>query len=205
MKQIIVATRNEKKLRELARYLRPLKAKVISLKDIKGAPRINENGKTFEANAKKKALVISRFTKGLVLGDDSGLAVDALGGRPGVRSSRFAGDDASDDGNNVKLLRSLAGLPPSKRRGRFVCNVAIADKGKVIASIEESCHGRIGFEVRGRYGFGYDPLFIIPKYNKTFGQLGPKVKDRMSHRAKALRKTRKFLKEYLKKIEVCHS
>jgi XTP/dITP diphosphohydrolase len=198
MRELVVATRNEKKLRELTRYLRPLGIKVVSLKEIKGAPHINEDGKTFQENAKKKARAISGLTGGLVLADDSGLVVDALGSRPGVRSSRFAGDDATDEENNAKLLKSLKGVPKAKRRARFVCSVAIANRGKVITHIQETCSGRIGFEVRGRYGFGYDPLFVIPKYNKTFGQLGPRVKDRMSHRAKALRKAVKFLRTYLK-------
>lgn len=199
MRELVIATRNEKKLLELRRYLKPLRAlKVISLKDIDGAPHINENGLTFGANAKKKALVTSRFTGGLVLADDSGLVVDALGGKPGVRSARFAGDGCHDHENNMKLLKLLEGLPAPRRSAKFVCNVAIADRGKIVAGIEKTCGGRIGFEIRGRYGFGYDPLFVIPKYNRTFGQLGPKVKDAMSHRAKALRAARSFLKKYLK-------
>ena len=202
MRGLVVATRNAKKLRELTRYLRPLGVRAVSLAGIKGAPHIHEDGTTFEANAKKKARTISRFTGGLVVADDSGLAVDFLGGRPGVRSSRFAGDDASDEENNAKLLKLLKGVPAARRRAHFVCSAAIADRGRIIAHIQETVSGRIGFEVRGRYGFGYDPLFVIPKYGKTFGQLGPKVKDRMSHRAKALRKTVLFLKKYLRAADL---
>src|SRR3989338_6024363 len=132
MKELVVATRNEKKLRELRGYLKPLKIGLASLKDIKGAPRIVEYGSTFGENAIKKALTISRFTRGLVLADDSGLVVDALGGLPGVRSARFAGDDATDHENNIKLLDRLGCFPSGKRRARFVCSVAIADKGKII-------------------------------------------------------------------------
>ena len=200
MRELTVATRNEKKLRELKRYLRPLGIKVVSLKDVKGAPDIVEDGKTFKDNAVKKALVISRFTGGLVLADDSGLVVDALGGKPGVRSSRFSGDGASNHENNTKLLRLLKGVGAGKRRAQFVCDVAIADKGKIITTIEEHCSGRIAFDARGRRGFGYDPLFLIPKYEKTFGELGARAKDRMSHRSKALKKAREFLKGYSKTI-----
>ncbi len=198
MKRLVIATRNEKKLRELVRYLKPLGIKVSSLKDIEVAPRVIEDGATFKENAEKKALTISKFTGGLVLADDSGLVVDALGGLPGVRSARFAGDNARDHENNIKLLNHLRNLPAAKRRARFACAAAIADKGKIIKTIEETCRGRIGFEVRGRYGFGYDPLFVIPKYGKTFGELGARVKDRMSHRSKALAKAREFLKKYLR-------
>lgn len=198
MKEIIIASRNEKKLHELKCYLKGIRAKVQSLKELSGAPRIYEDGKTFKANAIKKALTISRFTKGLVLADDSGLVVDALGGRPGVRSSRFAGPKKNDHENNLKLLKSLNRVPLKKRTARFVCAVAIADKGKLIKAIEENCKGLVAFSIRGRYGFGYDPLFLIPKYKKTFGELGLKVKDKMSHRAKALKKARRFLKKHLR-------
>ena len=197
MRDLIVATRNGKKLLELKRYLRPLGIKVVSLKDIKGAPHIVEDGSTFKANAVKKALAISRFTGGLVLADDSGLVVDALGGRPGVRSSRFSGEGATDRENNAKLLRLLEGIRACKRGGAFVCAVAIADKGRIVATIEERCGGRIAFDTRGRCGFGYDPLFLIPKYGKTFGELGAGAKDRMSHRSKALKKAREFLRRYV--------
>ncbi len=197
MRELVIATRNKKKLKELKKYLKGLKVKLICLVDIENAPRIKEDGATFRDNAIKKALTISKFTGGPVLADDSGLVVDTLHGKPGVRSSRFAGENANDHDNNMKLLRCLEGIPFRKRRARFVCDVAIADSDKIVKTIEEDCSGIIGFDIRGRYGFGYDPLFVIPRYNKTFGQLGPKVKDRMSHRAKALRKAVEFLKRYM--------
>lgn len=197
MKEIVIATRNEKKLHELQAYLKGIKAQVRSLKDLKSAPSVREDGDTFKENAIKKALVVSKFTKGLVLADDSGLVVDALDGRPGVRSSRFAGPKKDDHKNNLKLLKSMEGVPLKKRTARFVCAVAIADNGKVLKIIEENCKGLVAFSIRGNYGFGYDPLFLIPKYKKTFGELGLKVKDKMSHRAKALKKAREFLKKYL--------
>ena len=197
MRQLVIATKNVGKLRELKRYLKNVSADVVSSGEFEHTPRIVEDGETFKANASKKAVVTSRFTKGLVLADDSGLAVDALGGAPGVRSSRFAGPKKRDKDNNLKLLRVLSELPISKRQARFVCAVAIADNGKVVKVIEECCKGRIAFAAKGRHGFRYDPLFLIPRYNKTFGQLGLIVKDRMSHRSKALKKVRKFLRHYL--------
>lgn len=197
MRQLVIATKNAKKLYELKRYLRGVKVDVVSLEDFKKVPRIVENAHTFKGNAAKKALVISRFTGGLVIADDSGLAVDALHGAPGIRSSRFAGKAKSDEQNNRKLLRLLDGLSPAKRGAKFVCAVAIANNGKIVKLIEESCPGRIAFAKKGRYGFGYDPLFLIPKHNKTFGELGLKVKDKMSHRSKALKKARQFLRKYL--------
>ncbi|MFA6320480.1 MAG: RdgB/HAM1 family non-canonical purine NTP pyrophosphatase [Candidatus Omnitrophota bacterium] len=197
MRRLVIATKNDKKLYELRRYLKGIKAEVVSLKEFKNTPRIVENGKTFKANATKKALIISQFAKGLAVGDDSGLAVRALKGAPGVRSSRFAGPGKSDKQNNKKILKLLEKVPPEKRQAKFVCAVAICDNGKVLKVLEESCSGMIAFSEKGGYGFGYDPLFLIPKYKKTFGELGLKVKDRMSHRSKALKKVREFLKKHL--------
>lgn len=197
MRQLVIATKNDKKLYELRRYLKGVKAKVISLKDFENVPRIVENGNTFKANAVKKALIISKFTEGLAVGDDSGLVVKALKGAPGVRSSRFAGPGKSDKQNNKKLLKLLEKVPPAKRQAKFVCAIAICDNGKIVKVLEESCSGVIAFSEKGGYGFGYDPLFLIPKYKETFGELGLKVKDKMSHRSKALKKVREFLKKHL--------
>ncbi len=197
MIELVIASKNKKKLLELNRYLKGVRAKVLSLNDFKRTPRIIENGKTFKENAAKKAIAVSHFTGKLALADDSGLVVKALGGRPGVRSSRFAGPRKSDRANNRKLLKLLEGVPRNKRGAKFVCAVAIADKGELVKVIEEECKGIIAFSARGGYGFGYDPVFLVPKYKKTFGELGLKVKDRMSHRSKALKKAREFLKNYL--------
>lgn len=197
MRRLVVATKNDKKLFELKRYLKTVAAEVVSLKDFEKTPKIIENKPTFKGNAAKKALIISRFVKGLAIADDSGLCVDALGGAPGVKSARFAGSGKSDLANNRKVLDLLGDLPLARRRARFVCAVAIADNGRVVKIIEEHCKGYISFEEKGRHGFGYDPMFLIPQYMKTFGQLGLKVKDKMSHRSKALVKARAFLKKYL--------
>jgi len=196
-RRLVIATKNKKKLHELKRYLEGLKADIVSLQDFRKVPRIVENGDTFKKNAVKKALVVSRFVSGLALADDSGLVVSALGGRPGIRSSRFAGPRKSDRENNAKLLRLLAKTPLKKRQAKFVCAVAIADNGRPVKVIEEDCKGLITFSPKGPYGFGYDPVFLIPKYKKTFGELGLKVKDKMSHRSKALKKAREFLRKYL--------
>ena len=197
MIELVIATKNKKKLRELRRYLKSVKAHIISLKDISRAPRIREDKNTFKGNAIKKAVTVSKFTKGVVLADDSGLCVDALGGQPGVESARFAGYQKKDYDNNAKLLKMMKRVPAGKRTAHFVCAIAVADNGKIVKIVEEHCNGCIADSVRGRHGFGYDPLFLIPKYKKTFGELGLKVKDKMSHRSKALKKAREFLRRYL--------
>ena len=139
MRELVIATKNKKKLHELRRYLKGVRANVVSLVEFRDTPRIIENGDTFKKNAVKKAVVISRFVSGLALADDSGLAVNALGGRPGVRSSRFAGPGKSDKENNRKLLKLLEDIPSARRGAKFVCAVAIADNGRIVKIIESSC------------------------------------------------------------------
>lgn len=196
--ELVVATKNKKKLEEIKAILKGLRLKIISLADLPTAPRIIENGKTFKENAVKKAVKIARFTGRLTLGEDSGLCVDALNGAPGIYSSRFSGKNKSDTQNNLKLLKLLEGLPLKKRRACYVSAAALADKRGLIDVVEGKCCGVIGFEFRGKFGFGYDPLFVIPKYKKTFSQLGPRVKHKMSHRFRALKKARASLSTYLK-------
>jgi len=196
---LVVATKNKKKLREIKEILRGLDLEIVSLLDLKRPLRIIENGKSFRENAIKKAVKTAHFTGKLTLGEDSGLCVDALNGAPGIHSSRFSGKNKSDKQNNLKLLRLLGDLSFSKRRAYYVCAVALADKNGLLGVAEGKCSGVIGFEAKGRRGFGYDPLFIIPKYRKTFAQLGEGIKHRMSHRYRALKKTRKMLKKYIEK------
>jgi len=198
-KELIVATKNAKKLREIRQILKGLDFKVTSLAEYPDAPRIIENGTTFKQNAVKKALAVARYAKRLTLGEDSGLCVDALGGRPGIYSSRFAGKGKSDLKNNLKLLKLLSGVSPAERKARYVCAVALADEKGLLKVVEGTCSGFIGYEFKGRHGFGYDPLFIIPQYRKTFAQLGPAVKHRISHRFRALKKARLSLATYLRK------
>jgi len=195
---LVVATKNKKKLKEIKEILKDLNLKITSLADYKNVPPILENGKTFKENAIKKAIKISNFTKKLTLGEDSGLCVEALSGKPGIYSSRFCGADKNDKKNNLKLLRLLKSLPLSKRKAYYSSAVALAGRKGLVGVVEGKCLGAIGFELKGKSGFGYDPLFIIPKYKKTFAELGPKIKHKMSHRFHALSKARKIILKYFR-------
>ena len=197
--ELVVATKNKKKLKEIKEILEGMPVKLTSLTDYPGAPRIIENGKSFEENAIKKAVKIGHFTKKLTLGEDSGLCVEALRGSPGVRSSRFSGKDKSDLKNNLKVLTLLKGLPLKKRKAYYACAVALADENGLIGVVEGSCSGLIGFRQKGSAGFGYDPLFVIPKYGKTFAQLGIRIKHKMSHRYHALKKVKKILEKCIER------
>lgn len=197
--EIVIATKNKKKLEEIKEILKDLSLKIYSLDDFCNFPRIIEDGKTFRENAIKKAVKIAKFTKKLTLGEDSGLEVFILGGKPGIYSSTFAGKNKNDLKNNLKLLKLLEGLPLYKRRARYICSIALADKDRLLGVVEGKCSGFIGFELKGDFGFGYDPLFIIPKYQKTFAELGSKIKNKMSHRYRALKKARKIITSYFKK------
>jgi XTP/dITP diphosphohydrolase len=199
MKQLVVATKNKKKLSEIKDILKGINLELCSLDAYKAVPPVIENGKTFQENAVKKAVKLARFTKQLCLGEDSGLCVDALDGEPGIYSARFSGRDKSDIKNNLKLLRLLKDLPLAKRKAHYVCAVALADKRGLIGVVEGSCSGLIACEPKGSAGFGYDPLFYIPKYKKTFAQLGEKIKHKMSHRYHALKKTKRIIEKYIEK------
>ena len=197
MQVLIVATKNQGKLKEIKEILKEFPLKITSLSDYPDAPKIVEDGKTFAQNALKKAATMALYTGKLTLGEDSGLAVRALQGAPGLFSARFSGRDASDKKNNLKLLRSLKGVPFKKRQARYHCYAALVDGKKIIDVVQGSCQGVITLRSRGKNGFGYDPLFLIPRYNKTFGELDGRIKAKMSHRAKALRKIKKVLEKYL--------
>lgn len=197
MTQLVVATRNRKKLVEIKEILKGLDVKLLSLDSYKAAPQVREDGRSFQENAVKKAKKLARFTGKLCLGEDSGLCVDALGGAPGIYSARFSGRDKSDLKNNLKLLVMLKGLPLAERKAHYSCAVALADKKGLVGVVEGSCSGLIAFEPKGSAGFGYDPLFYIPKYKKTFAQLGEKIKHTMSHRYHALKKAKPLIKRYV--------
>ena len=199
MTQLVIATKNKKKLSEIREILKGMDLEVFSLDLYKDVPRVVENGKTFKENAVKKAVKSARWTGEFCLGEDSGLCVDALGGAPGIYSARFSGRDKSDLKNNLKLLKLLKDLPLSKRKARYACAVALADKNGLIGVVEGSCPGLIAFTPRGSAGFGYDPLFYIPKYKKTFAQLGEKIKHKMSHRYHALKKAKRMIQGYIEK------
>jgi len=196
--ELLVATRNKKKFKEIREILKGLPFRVTSLDDYDGLPVIEEDGDTFEQNAIKKAATIALFTKKLVLGEDSGLEVAALKNGPGVFSARYAGPGATDKKNNAKLLRALRGVPDKKRGARYRCAVALADGRGLVGVVSGSCSGVIGRRCRGTSGFGYDPLFIVPKSGLTFAQMGPEVKHTMSHRFRALQKARRLMETYLK-------
>ena len=195
--ELLVATRNRHKLKEIKTLLKGLPIKIRSLDDFKGVPEVVENGKTLEANAKKKAAQVSRFLKTLVIADDSGLEVEALGNRPGVYSARFSGKGATYFSNNLKLLKLLGKLAASKRKACFRCVIAVADKGRIVGVAEGQCSGRIAVRPMGSAGFGYDPVFIPNGYKKTFAQLGIRKKNKISHRSRALVRAKKIVKRYL--------
>ncbi|MEX2310420.1 MAG: RdgB/HAM1 family non-canonical purine NTP pyrophosphatase [Pirellulales bacterium] len=185
---LVIGTRNRKKGAEIAELLAPHGVEVVTLADVRDAIDVVEDGETFAANAALKATQQAKQLRCWVLADDSGLEVDALGGKPGVYSARFAGPDAADEANNRRLLEALSDTPLEKRTARYVCHVTLADPtGAIRAESHEVCHGRIRFEPAGTNGFGYDPLFEVVEYHRTFGELGPHVKRTISHRARALR------------------
>lgn len=188
MLEIVLATRNRHKFRELTALLRVPGIRWHSLTTHPGTPAVRETGRTFEANATKKALAVARATGGFAVADDSGLEVEALRWGPGVRSARFAGSHGDDRANNRKLLRLLAGLPPRNRRARYRCVLALASPAGVLAVARGAWAGRIADGPRGRGGFGYDPVFIVPGLGKTVGELAPAVKRRLSHRSRAARR-----------------
>ena len=197
--EIVIATRNKKKLSEIKDILKGMHFKFLCLDAYPKAPRVIEDGKSFRENAVKKAMKLARFTGKLSLGEDSGLCVNALDGGPGIYSARFSGRDKDDHQNNLKLLKLLSALPAAKRKAYYDCAVALADKNGLVGIAQGRCAGRIAFELKGTKGFGYDPLFIIPAYNKTFAQLGEKIKHKMSHRYHALKKAKIIIKKYIVK------
>lgn len=182
--EIVLATRNRDKVREIKKILPGIR--FLSLEGFPDVPEVEENGKTLRENAVHKARVVAIHTRKLALADDSGLEVEALGGKPGVRSSRFAGEGVSYAENNRKLLKLMSGK--RKRRARFRCVVALVGPGRKTIVREGVCRGRIAYIPRGRSGFGYDPVFIVSGSDRTFAELPASVKNNISHRAKALRK-----------------
>jgi len=199
--EVIISTRNENKFKEISKILSDAKIKAVSLDKFPKAPKkIKEDGKTFADNACIKALKIANSTQKLTVADDSGLEVNALNMAPGVYSARFSGPGATYESNNRKLLKSLKDLPNKKdRKARFVCAVAIADANGIIAVVEGICNGYIALKEKGAKGFGYDPLFEVTSHKKTFAQLSPKIKNQISHRAKAFEKAKKVILRYIKK------
>ncbi|MDQ7801791.1 MAG: XTP/dITP diphosphatase [Armatimonadota bacterium] len=193
MKRIVLATRNEAKSAELQRMLADLPLEVRTLRDYPQVPPLPEEGGTYEANARSKALAVARWLNEVALADDSGLEVDYLEGQPGARSARFLGDDATDEDRNREILRRLEGVPPENRTARYRAVVAVAFPDGRVHTFEGTCEGAIALEPRGTGGFGYDPIFYLPELDRTVAELNPQEKDLISHRGQAVRKAREFL------------
>ncbi|HRT71638.1 MAG TPA: XTP/dITP diphosphatase [Syntrophales bacterium] len=190
----MLATRNEGKVREVRSVLENTGLEILSLAAYPGAPEVVEDGRSFFENAFKKAKAIAEFTGETVLADDSGLEVDALDGRPGVRSSRYAGPEANDDENIEKLLLELRDVPQEKRGAAFRCTLVMYRPDGRYDTFEGSLRGLITTEPRGKQGFGYDPVFFVPEIDKTVAEMPLELKNSISHRGAALRALKNHLK-----------
>ena len=197
MNKLVLATGNVNKVKEMKELLVDMPLEILAAKDYQGLVMPEEDCLTFAGNAAKKAEVVSAFTGEIALADDSGLEVEALNGRPGVFSSRYAGEEGNYEANNRLLLTELKGFPPDKRGARFVCAIAISIPGDQTYIVEESCPGVIAESLRGEGGFGYDPLFIYEPARITFAEMSAEEKNKVSHRGRALRSARKLLTRLL--------
>ena len=197
--EIVIGSRNPGKLVEIEAILQNFPVKLRSLAEFPDAPDVEETGTTFQENAEKKALELAAHLARKVLADDSGLEVDALDGAPGIYSARYAGEHGDNEANNRKLLENLEGLPLEQRTARFRCVIALAEPGRVLLTADGACEGQIAFSPRGTNGFGYDPVFLYPPDNMTFGELNESLKNKVSHRANALHQLREQLKDIFNK------
>jgi XTP/dITP diphosphohydrolase len=186
MTRLVLGSRNKKKLKEMLGLLGDLPLELTDLTPYPDAPEVEETAGTFVGNATLKAAQLAQALGVWVIGEDSGLCVPAIGGEPGVDSALYSGTHGADEANNDKLLRVMAGLTGDQRAAYYISTAVLSDPtGKVVGVVEGRCHGVIVSERRGSGGFGYDPLFLVPEYGKTFGELPPEVKAQMSHRARA--------------------
>ncbi|ALC15971.1 non-canonical purine NTP pyrophosphatase, RdgB/HAM1 family [Desulfuromonas soudanensis] len=192
--ELVVATRNQGKLREIRALLEGSGITVLGLDAFPDLPEIEEDGATFEANARKKAVTVARATGRLTLADDSGLEVAVLDGRPGVHSARYAGETASDADNNAKLLQTLASVPAENRQGAFCCAMALCNREGECRVFFGKVEGLLLDSPRGEGGFGYDPLFLVREYGRTMAELPMEIKNRISHRGQALRQALEVLR-----------
>jgi XTP/dITP diphosphohydrolase len=194
MPRLVLSSRNKKKLGEMRDLLGDLGFVLTDLSPYPDAPEVAETAGTFSGNAALKAVTLARALGEWTIGEDSGLVVPILGGAPGVDSALYAGTHGDDAANNAKLLDALKAYSGADRAAYYISTAVLSDpSGKVIATVEGRCHGSIATEYHGSGGFGYDPLFLVPEYGKTFGELPPEVKRKMSHRANALRDLRPVL------------
>ena len=196
--KLVLVTQNKDKVKEIKNFLSGLKIQILTLDNFKLNSTLKETGRTLEENALQKAEQVFRLTKLPSLADDSGLEVEYLKGKPGVRSSRFAGEKATYLDNNLKLLRLLKNVPAQKRKARFRCVMALKLNERKVKLLDGKISGYIATERKGKSGFGYDPIFYIPKLKKTFAQLSLKQKNQISHRAQALQKVKKYLQKLIK-------
>jgi XTP/dITP diphosphohydrolase len=208
---VVIGSRNRKKCAEIAELIAPpweqsralARLVVRSIDDYAGVADVVEDADTFAGNARKKAASQAVATSQWVIADDSGLAVDALDGAPGVMSARYAGEPCNDEANNRKVLDAVARLSDDARGAAFRCALALADPaGRIVLEAQGACRGRLTREPRGTGGFGYDPLFLIPEYHKTFGELSPLVKQQLSHRARAFARLRRDLEQLIARGEM---
>jgi len=192
--QLLIATSNAGKLRELRSVLADPHFELLALREFPNIESVEETGSTFAENATLKAVGYARQAKVLTLADDSGLVVDALGGRPGIHSARYVGPDATYPERIASLLGELANTAEPHRSARFVCAMTVAtETGEIAFATEKSCEGRLVAAARGTGGFGYDPIFVPDGYHQTFAELPAEIKNRISHRGRALQDLRKFL------------
>lgn len=198
-RKLVLSTRNENKVKEIRHILKDLEIEVLSKKDVNlGDLDVEEDGDTLEENSLKKAKALAERIDYMVMADDTGLFVNALGGEPGVHSARYAGEDGNDKKNNEKLLNSLKGKDLEERKAKFLDVITLITEDKKIYTVKGECKGTIALQLRGPRSFGYDPLFIPEGYNETFAEMGPDIKDKISHRAKALENLKSTLMEILK-------
>jgi XTP/dITP diphosphohydrolase len=184
--QLVLSSRNKKKIGEIADLMAPHGIQLIGVESFANVPEVDEDGDSFAANAIKKATEVATKLNSWVIAEDSGLCVDALGGAPGIFSSRYSGSQGADEANNRKLLKELSAVTAAKRSAFYVCHAVLSDPtGRICLAVEGRCCGRILEDYRGSNGFGYDPLFWVPEYHQTFGELPPAVKRHISHRARA--------------------
>ena len=198
MKRIVLATKNKGKIKEMRELLAPMNIEVLSLADFSPVDDAEENGVTFAENAMLKARYYFAHTGTLCLADDSGLEVDALGGRPGVYSARYSGEDATDAANNAKVLREMEGIEKDKRTARFRCAMALVGEG-IELTTDGTCEGALLTEERGQGGFGYDPIFYVPKFDRTLAEMSSEEKNSISHRGAAVRKMADLIAEMMAK------
>lgn len=193
VRRILVGTTNTDKLREIREILKDLPVELVGPEGFPPLPKVIEDGETFHDNAVKKATEWAHATGEWTMAEDSGLEVDILGGQPGVLSARYAGAGANYEENNQKLLKALKGVPLERRTAVFRCTIALASPEGLAFVVEGECAGLIAEEPRGSHGFGYDPVFYLPEYDKTFAELDPEIKNQVSHRTRALKKFKERL------------